>query len=191
MPLQIRRPARGLVRCGRLAAVVLALVAGPSASAQAPGPQPPDVIYLPTPPFVVRAMLEAAGVTAADVVYDLGSGDGRIPVAAARDFGARAVGVDIDPALVREARANAETAGVADRVRFLNQDLFDTDISEATVVTLYLLPSLNEQLRPKLNAELAPGARVVSHEFGLGRWAPDVTLNVGGGRVLVWTIPID
>jgi ribosomal protein L11 methylase PrmA len=101
------------------------------------------------------------------------------------------VGVDIDPALVREARANAETAGVADRVRFLNQDLFDTDISEATVVTLYLLPSLNEQLRPKLNAELAPGARVVSHEFGMGRWAPDETLNVGGRRVLVWTIPID
>jgi SAM-dependent methyltransferase len=180
------------VIAARAAAAVVALMAAVApAVAQAPASRPPDVIYLPTPSFVVHAMLEAAGVTADDVVYDLGSGDGRIPIAAARDFGARAVGVDIDPALVREARASAEAAGVSARVRFLNEDLFDTDLREATVVTLYLLPSLNEELRPKLNAELAPGARVVSHEFGMGPWAPDQTLNVNGRRVLVWTIPIE
>jgi SAM-dependent methyltransferase len=153
--------------------------------------RPPDVIFVPTPPFVVAAMLELAEVTATDVVYDLGSGDGRIPIAAARDFGARAVGIDIDPLRVREATQNALTAGVADRVRFLNQDFFVSDISEATVVTLYLLPSLNEQLRLKLNAELHPGARVLSHEFPMGSFEPDQTVMVNGRRVLFWTIPIE
>lgn len=153
--------------------------------------RPPDVIFVPTPPLVVKAMLELAGVTAGDLVYDLGSGDGRIPIAAARDFGARAVGIDIDPARVREATENARAAGVADRVQFLNQDLFTTDISEATVVTLYLLPSLNERLLPKLNAELRPGTRVLSHEFPIGDFEPDQTIDVTGRRVLFWTIPIE
>ena len=185
-------------------AVLFALLLGlamPAAAQDAPSPEvsrngvevlrPPDVIFVPTPPFVVQAMLEMAGVTAGDVVYDLGSGDGRIPITAARDFGARAVGIDIDPARVREASENARAAGVADRVQFLNQDLFTTDISEATVVTLYLLPSLNERLRPKLNAELRPGTRVLSHEFPIGDFEPDQALNVTGRRVLFWTIPIE
>jgi predicted RNA methylase len=136
-------------------------------------------------------MLELAGVTADDIVYDLGSGDGRIPIAAARDFDARAVGIEIDPVRIQEAVENAKAAGVSDRVRFLNQDLFTTDISEATVVTLYLLPSLNQQLRPKLNAELRPGTRVLSHEFPIGDFKPDQALNVNGRRVLFWTIPIE
>ena len=150
----------------------------------------PDNIFVATPPAVVDAMLELAGVTAADVVYDLGSGDGRIPIAAARNYGARAVGIDLDAELVRVADRNAADAGVADQVTFLNEDLFVSDVSEATVVTLYLLPSLNLRLLPKLNAELDPGTRVVSHAFDMGQYPPERTITVGGRAIHLWTIPI-
>jgi ribosomal protein L11 methylase PrmA len=149
----------------------------------------PDVIYVPTPPEVVAAMLKLAKVGPNDVLYDLGSGDGRIAIAAVKDFGAsRSVGIDIDPQRIKEAMANHATAKVGDRVRFLNQDLFETNISEATVVTLYLLPSLNLKLIPKLNKELKPGTRIVSHAFDMGDWKPEQTLEVDGRRVFMWTI---
>lgn len=150
----------------------------------------PDVIFVPTPPEVVEAMLKVANVKAGDVVYDLGSGDGRIAIAAAQKFGARAVGIDIDPQRITEAEANLKTAGVSDRVRFMNADLFETDISQATVVTLYLLPSLNQKLYPKLMKELKPGTRVVSHAFDMGElWKPEQELEVDGRRVYFWIVP--
>src|SRR5262249_53132893 len=150
----------------------------------------PDVIYLPTPREAVTTMLKAANVGPGDVVYDLGSGDGRILITAVKDFGAaRGIGVDIDPAMIREANDNADRAKVMDRVRFLNQDLFDTDLHEATVVTLYLLPWLNRKLIPKLKAELKPGARIVAYRFDMGDWKPDQTLIVKGQPIYVWRVP--
>ena len=137
-----------------------------------------DVIFVPTDPAIVSAMLGLAGVTREDVVYDLGCGDGRIVIAAVKDFGARAVGVDLDPRRIQEARANAARAGVAERVTFRVEDLFDTDIRSATVVTLFLSPELNARLRPKLVRELRPGARIVSYRYGIGDWAPERTLSV-------------
>ncbi len=145
--------------------------------------------FPPSPPEVVAAMLKQAGVTKGDVVYDLGSGDGRIPIAAAR-LGARAVGVELSPDLVKQAIANAQKEGVSGRVRFLQRDFFETDISEATVVTLYLLPSLNARLLPKLNKELKPGTRVVSHSFDLGGPKPKTTIDVSGRPVYLWVVPI-
>ena len=165
---------------------------------QAP-PQParkPDVFYAPTPQDVVDAMLKLARVTAQDVIYDLGSGDGRIPVTAARVYGARGVGIDLDPVLIREAQDNARKAGVAGKVQFRTADLFKTDISPATVVTLYLTPFLNFQLLPKLNRELKPGTRVVSHQWEMMdpkdkyRYTPDRKVVVGNSVIYVWTIPI-
>jgi SAM-dependent methyltransferase len=158
---------------------------------EAPPARKPDVVYVPTPPEVVTEMLKLAGVTKDDVVYDLGSGDGRIVIAAAKEFGARGVGVEISPKLVAEARANAERAGVADRVRFVEQDLFAADLREATVVTLYLLPELNLKLRPKLLAELRPGARVVSHLFDMEDWKPDRTFtwDRDDTEVYLWIVP--
>ena len=175
-----------------VAVVVVAVLAGPSAAQPpAPSPQrPPDVIFVPTPQLVVDAMLKLANVTARDVVYDLGSGDGRIPITAAKTYGARGVGIDIDPQRIREADDNARASGVTDKVKFLNQDLFTTNISEATVVTMYLLPSLNVKLLPKLNAELKPGTRVVSHAFDIDGYPPQQTLNVSGRTVYLWTVPI-
>jgi SAM-dependent methyltransferase len=151
----------------------------------------PDVVYVPTPPDVVTKMLEMAGVTKDDVVYDLGSGDGRVVIAAAKEFGARGVGVEITPKLVAEARVNAEKAGVADRVRFVEQDLFEADLSEATVVALYLLPALNIKLRPKLLRELKPGSRIVSHNFDMGKWDPDRTWEreEDDTTVYLWVVP--
>lgn len=149
----------------------------------------PDVIYVPTPPAVVEAMLNVAQVKSTDIVYDLGSGDGRIPIAAAQKYGARGVGIDINPERIKEANANAVAAKVTDKVKFMNADLFETNISEATVVTLYLLPTLNEKLRPKLLKELKPGTRIVSHAFRMGDWTPERTLNVDGREVFYWTIP--
>jgi cyclopropane fatty-acyl-phospholipid synthase-like methyltransferase len=149
-----------------------------------------DVVWVPTPQAVVDKMLDMAKVTKDDIVYDLGSGDGRIPITAAKTYGARAVGIDIDPQRIREANENLKVAGVGDRVRFLNQDLFTTDISDATVITLYLLPSLNVKLMPKLKAELKPGTRIVSHSFDMmGQWEPERTVDVNGRTVYFWTIP--
>jgi SAM-dependent methyltransferase len=150
----------------------------------------PDVIYVPTPEAVVDKMLEMAKVTSADVVYDLGCGDGRIPIAAVQKYGARGVGIDIDPQRILEANANARKAAVLGKVKFLQADLFTTDISEATVVTLYLLPTLNVKLMPKLMAELKPGTRIVSHAFAMGdSWPPEQTASVDGRNIYFWTIP--
>jgi SAM-dependent methyltransferase len=147
----------------------------------------PDVHFVPTPHETVKAMLDVTHVGPQDVVYDLGSGDGRIAIAAAKR-GARAVGIDIDPRRVEEARANAEQAQVTDRVRFILGDLFEHDLSQATVITLYLLPSLNLKLRPTLLA-LRPGTRIVSHNFDMGDWQPEQTLRVGHSTVYYWTVP--
>ena len=155
-------------------------------------PQPkkaPDVIYVPTPQPVVDAMLNLAEVKKGDVLYDLGSGDGRIPITAAKRFGVRAVGIEINPERLREANANAEKEGVTDLVTFKEEDLFVTDFSEATVVTLYLLDRLNEQLRPRLLAELKPGTRIVSHAFRMGDWEPEQTVEIGSSTIYRWTVP--
>ncbi len=177
----------------RSQAMVLLAVAALTAAgtgAQAPA-RAPDVDYVPTPQEVVEAMLKLAQVTKGDVVYDLGSGDGRIPITAARLFGARGVGIDLADERVAEGTANAKAAGVADRVSFLKQDLFTATISEATVVTLYLLPELNLKLLPKLNRELKPGTRVVSHAFDMGDTIPPrQTLRVGGRLVYLFVVPI-
>ena len=148
----------------------------------------PDVVFVPTPNEVIEKMLELAKVTSKDVVYDLGCGDGRIVIAAAKK-GARAVGIDIDPKRISEANANAKTEKVTDKVRFIENDLFEADIGEATVVTLYLLNRLNEKLKPKLLKELKPGTRIVSHAFDMGDWKPEQTAQVGGTSVYLWRIP--
>lgn len=153
----------------------------------------PDVEYVPTPEHVVAAMLELAGTQSSDVVYDLGCGDGRVVITAAKEYGARGLGVDIDPARIEESRANAQAAGVADRVRFVQQDLFEMDIREATVVTLYLLPQLNRKLRPKLLSDLRPGTRILSHDFDMGEWQHDQVLRLPGlayeHTVYYWVVP--
>jgi SAM-dependent methyltransferase len=134
--------------------------------------------YLPSTPVAVEEMLRLADVKPSDLVVDLGSGDGRIPITAAAAFGARGYGVDIDPKLVAEANENARNAGVADRVRFEQRDVFDTDLGEATVVTLYLLTGLVNRLEPKLLKELKPGTRIVAHDFGFSGWTPDRSVNI-------------
>jgi ribosomal protein L11 methylase PrmA len=165
------------------------VVVATAAFAQSPTQVIPSVIYVPTPQAVVDAMLEAAEVKAGDIVYDLGSGDGRIVITAAKKYGARGVGIEIDPALVKRATDNAAAAGVSDRVRFATEDLFTSNISEATVVTLYLLQSINERLRPKLVRELKPGTRVVSHVFNMGpEWPPEKTFQIERSRIFLWTI---
>ncbi|HEY8549130.1 MAG TPA: 50S ribosomal protein L11 methyltransferase [Vicinamibacterales bacterium] len=174
----------------------LVLAAAATATAQAPAPAPPaqkptrspDVIFVPTPPEVVKAMLELAKVTKDDVVYDLGCGDGGIVVAAARDFGARGVGVDIDPVRVKEANENVQKNKVGDKVKIVQADLFEFDIKPATVVTLYLLPSLNVKLRPILWRDLKVGTRIVSNSFDMGDWKPDQTMDVDGRTIYLWTI---
>ena len=171
-----------------LCAAALAIVLG-SAFVYAHQQKTKDVPYVPTPQVVVDKMLEVAAVTKNDVVYDLGSGDGRIVITAAKKYGVRGVGVDIDPERVKEANANAVQAGVADRVKFMEQDLFKTDLKEASVVTLYLLPEVNLRLRPKLWQELKPGTRVVSHAFDMGDWKPEQTLQVEGRTIYYWVIP--
>ena len=149
----------------------------------------PDVIFVPTPNEVVDKMLEMAKVTPKDIVYDLGCGDGRIVITAAQKYGVRAVGIDIDPKRISEATANARAAKVTDKVRFIEGDLFEADISEATVVTLYLLTRLNEKLKPKLLKELQPGTRVVSHAFDMGDWVPEQKAQVAASTVYLWRIP--
>ena len=172
---------------------LLALCAGIwllAGCARVPGVEVPDVR---TPPEVVVEILRLARVGPDDVVYDLGSGDGRIVIAAARDFGARGVGIELDPDLVTESEKNAGGARVAERTRFLKQDIFDADISEATVVTLYLSPEMNLRLRPKLLAHLKPGSRIVSHDFPIGDWQPArVVKFTGPERIHVlslWIVP--
>ena len=152
----------------------------------------PDVIYYPTPPETVAEMLRLANIKKGDVLYDLGSGDGRIPIAAAKQFGIRAVGIEIDPKLITEAESNARNAGVADLVRFRNEDMFRIDVSEANIVTLYLSDKLNVLMRPKLLRELRPGSRIVSHDFRMGDWKPEQTVRVPWGKlyrtVYLWTV---
>jgi hypothetical protein len=158
-----------------------------------------DTPYVPTPQLVVDRMLELAGVKAGETVIDLGSGDGRIMIEAASKYGARGFGVEIDPRLVQRSNAAAAKAGVAGRVKFLQQDLFKTDFHEANVLTLYLLPDVNLALRPKILAELKPGARVVSHDYGMGDWRPDAQETVSApdktvgfrkeSQVYLWTVP--
>jgi hypothetical protein len=148
-----------------------------------------DVPYVPTPHRTVDQMLKMAAVGTDDVLYDLGSGDGRIVIAAARTYGTRGVGIDIDPKRIEEANVNAHEAGVTDRVEFIEGDLFEADLREATAVTLYLLPSVNLRLRPKLLEELRPGTPVVSHDFHMGEWEPDDFQDVGGDRLYLWIIP--
>jgi SAM-dependent methyltransferase len=160
------------------------------AVAQTPktAPRTPDVPFVPTPQEVVTAMLKLAKVTPKDVVYDLGCGDGRIVITAAKDFGCRAVGVDIDPERIKEARQKAQEAGVTDRVTFREGDLFTADIHDATVVTLYLLPDVNLQLRPKLQKDLRPGSRIVSNTFDMDDWKPDQKEVVVSRTIYLWTI---
>ncbi len=148
-----------------------------------------DVQLTPTPEPVVRRMLELGGAGPHALVADLGSGDGRIPIAAARDFGARGFGFEINKRLLAVARANAETAGVAERVTFHDQDLFEADLSEVTLLTLYLLPSMNLRLRQRILLQMRPGARVVAHEYGLGGWLPDHKEMVQGSTILLWVVP--
>jgi len=151
-------------------------------------PRRPDVIFVPTPEEVVEEMLKVANVTGKDVLYDLGSGDGRIPITAAKKFGTRGIGVDIDPERIKEANENLKNSGVGDKVKFIQGDLFEMDLTPATVITLYLLPALNLKLRPKL-LKLKPGTRIVSHDFDMGDWKPEKTVKVGTRNVYFWTIP--
>lgn len=152
---------------------------------------PPDADgpYVPTEHNVAGGMLKLAGVKSTDVVYDLGCGDGRVVIMAAKNFGAHGVGVDINPDLIQEARANAKAYNVEDLVRFEEGDLFDADLHNATVVTLYLLPHVNLRLRPKLLSDLKPGTRVVSHSFNMGDWQPEKEEEVDRATIYLWTIP--
>jgi SAM-dependent methyltransferase len=175
-----------------LTLVLGVLVAGCAAAAQPARPVPRlDAVWVPSAPEVIDVMLAAAQVTADDVVFDLGCGEGEIVIAAARR-GARGVGVDIDPVRLSNARANAARARVTERVTFVEQDLFETDVSAATVVTLYLGPDVNRRLRPKLLRELRPGTRIVSHDFGMGDWVPErmfTVPQVPGHVVYLWRVP--
>jgi ribosomal protein L11 methylase PrmA len=170
--------------------VVLLLAGMPAAHAQAQkAPRTPDVIFVPTPQEVVEDMLRLVNVKKGDVLYDLGSGDGRIPITAAKLYGVRGVGIDIDPARIAEAQENARKAGVSHLVEFRQADLFASDFREASVITLYLLPELNVKLRPKLLDELKVGTRIVSHQFDMGEWKADKKLESNGRTIYFWTIP--
>jgi SAM-dependent methyltransferase len=187
----------------RLAPILVCALAAGGVRAQAPEPvrrvflkpaeQKKDVPYVPTPPEVVDAMIALAGVKRGDVVYDLGCGDGRIVIAAVRIPGVRGVCVDIDPERIRESRENATEAGLADRIRFVQGDLFEVPFADATVVMMYLLPDVNLRLRPRLQAGLRPGTRLVSHAFSMGDWEPARRIEVGdppaGAPVYLWVIP--
>jgi tRNA G37 N-methylase Trm5 len=177
----MKRLPRTLVASLICAATLLGQAAAPSRT--------PDVPYVPTPENVVEAMLKLGEVKKGDVLYDLGSGDGRIVITAAKNYGVRGTGIDINPERIEEANANAKSAAVTDKVRFLNQDLFEADFKDATVVTLYLLPSINLKLRPKLWKELKPGTRIVSHSFDMGDWAPEKKIEVDGRYIYLWRVP--
>lgn len=189
--MRTSKPIFGAVLAGMLCASVLAAqTAKPKRS--------PDVPYVPTTEPAVEAMLKLAGVKKTDVVYDLGCGDGRIVIAAAKVYGARGVGIDINPERIQEARANAKKAGVEHLVRFEENDLFDANISDATVVTLFLLSNINLKLRPKLLKDLKPGTRIVSNTFDMGDWKPEREATVGNDddfdsylshHLYFWTVP--
>ncbi len=176
------------MRLNVLAVPVLALSGFMAAAAQDYGPSG-DVPFVPTRQELVEQMLKLAGVKSSDTVYDLGCGDGRIVIMAAQKFGAHAVGVDIDPERIKEATENAKKAGVGDKVKFVQGNLFEADIHPATVVTLYLLPDVNLRLRPKLLKDLKPGTRVVSHSFSMGDWKADKEIDADGSRLYLWLIP--
>jgi SAM-dependent methyltransferase len=167
----------------RALAIFAGLALGGTAQAQI---RTPDIHYTPTRQNIAEAMLTLASVTKDDVVYDLGSGDGRLPILAAQLYGARGVGIEIDPKLVALARTNAAQAGVSDRVHFIEGDLFAADVSKATVVTLYLSTSLMRQIEPKLKSELRPGARIVSHQFWFQGWPADRTIRVDASEIFLW-----
>ena len=179
---------RGAIRARLGAAIALAVTA--SACSTTPGIVAP---YVQTPPAVVTAMLRLADVRAGDVVYDLGSGDGRVVIAAARDFAARGVGIELEPRLVEESRGLARRAGVAERAEFRQEDIFVTDVSPASVVVLYLSPELNERLRPRLTSQLRSGSRIVSHDFAMGDWKPARVITVAGPdrahTLYLWVVP--
>ncbi len=151
----------------------------------------PDVHYEPTPQLIVEELLKMAEVNRNDIIYDLGCGDGRFVITAAKKYGARGVGIDIDPERIKDSKRNALAAGVQDRVKFVEGDLFETDFREATVVALYLLPDLNLQLRPTLLKDLKPGTRVVSHEFDMYDWKPDKMGRLGQKTYYFWVVPVD
>ena len=185
-----------------LSGLVLFTGPGVAAGVQSPPPPPPprislpqparmpDIFFVPTSEAVADQMLKLAQISANDVVYDLGSGDGRILILAAQKYGARGVGIELDPQLVATARSVAREGEVSDKVQFIEGDLFTADISAATLVTLYLSPSVNAKLEPKLRNELRPGTRIVSHQFPIGRWTPERTIRGDDGTILyLWTIP--
>lgn len=172
-----------LLRSGIVFLMALGLLAQPAPK------RAPDVRYEPSSPEIVKRMLEMGGVGKKDIVYDLGCGDGRIVIAAARDFGARGVGIDIDPQRIAEANANAKAAGVTGRVKFRVDDLFEADVREATVVTLYLWPWINLKLKPILLKQLKPGTRIVSHYHDMGDWKPEKQIEVEGHQIYFWTVP--
>ena len=151
--------------------------------------RPPDIFFAATPQRIVTAMLQLAAVTSDDIVYDLGSGDGRVVILAAQRFGARGVGIEIDPQLVARSRQLAREAGVGDTVTFIEGDFYQADLSQATVVTMWLSPRINEELAPKLRRELQPGARIVSHQFRMGEWMPDEQVTIDGEQVFLWKVP--
>lgn len=207
MHLPDYRGRRTLASVVIIAALTLGLLSLPactdqsktSSSAEIDGPSPApslgdttvetDVPFVVTPQETVEGMLELAKVTEDDVVYDLGSGDGRIPITAAEKYGARGVGIELKPDLVQRARKRAEMSGVSDRVEFRRQDIFEADFSEATVVTMYLFPEVNLKLRPMLFEQLQPGSRVVSHSFDMDEWEPDTSVSVNNDILYLWTIP--
>ena len=166
----------------------LAFGFAPDVPAQRPS-RVPDIHFTPTRHVIADRMLQLAHVTTSDIVYDLGSGDGRIPIIAAQKYGARGVGVEIDPALVALARQNAVDAEVADRVTFIEGDLYTADVRDATVVTAYLSPNIMKQLESKLRTELRPGARIVSHQFPMGGWEPDERVQVEESELFLWRVP--
>ena len=190
--MRIRKPVA--CSCLVIAALSISILAAQSAQPR----RKPDVPYVPTTDLAVTAMLKLADVKKGDVVYDLGCGDGRIVIAAAKQMGARGVGIDINPQRISEAKENARKAGVEKLVRFEENDLFEADIRAASVVTLFLLPEINLKLRPKLLRDLKPGTRIVSNTFDMGDWKPDKESTVGdpadpdfpfSHTLLLWTVP--
>jgi precorrin-6B methylase 2 len=163
---------------------------GPLAQAQPSGFESKKIVpFVPTPQEVVEGMLELAQVNKGDVVYDLGSGDGRIVITAAKKYGAQAVGFEIDPARIKESRESIRKQGLENLAEIREQDILAVDLSQANVLTMYLLPSVNLKLRPKILSEMAPGSRVVSHAFDMGDWKPDKVVQVNGRNVYYWTVP--